>query len=553
MTGIEEPSLVDTGKGITVRYKNRYLYSSLDPLGPIKRRIQNVPLLDKTLFFVPSIGLGYGLQELLERLPEKCHILCVEVDQALMGLAITQPYVSLPKSSRLSIVRTDDPAHLIQTLHTIGIEQFRRVQSIHLCRGYELYRDTYDRFERILEEEIQTYWKNKITLIHMGRLWIKNTLENFPLIARSGNLGNLTTNSSVIVAGAGPSLEESLPLIQHMRERVVLLATDTILPVLAAEKIKPDAVVALESQLANIQDFIGIPLEGVPLICDITCSPNVVRLFDDRIYFFSSSFYPLSLYERMSLAGLLPFQIPPLGSVGVAALHIALELTSAPVFVAGLDFSYVRNQTHARGTPIYRLMFRRASRVRPVGQISFESIASRPLLRLEVKDGAMLLSDLVLHGYAQQVARIYQKSPRFYKLSGGGFLTDVPVVETESELEPLLESEYSPGLRQRESDPGSAASTEQGFKIFVEQEKKRLARGLEVLKRMIEEFPEGKARSGQAVSIPPAHRSLLKELEYLYFYFPDPPPTESFTQDYLTRIYCSAQSLQPLWERLMLR
>ena len=551
MTDIEEPSLVDTGRGITVRYKNRYLYSSLDPLEPIKRRIQNVPLAAKTLFFVPSIGLGYGLRELLARLPENCHILCVEVDQALMGLAIAQPYVSLPKSSRLSIVRTDDATHLIQKLHAIGIEQFRRLQPVHLCRGYELYRDTYDRLERILEDEIQTYWKNKITLVHMGKLWVKNTLENLPRISLSESLGNLTTNSPVIVAGAGPSLEESLPLIQHMRERVVLLAADTVLPVLAAAKIKPDAVIALESQLANIQDFIGISLEGVPLICDITCSPNVVRLFDNRIYFFSSSFYPLSLYERMSVAGLLPLQIPPLGSVGVAALHIALELTSAPVFVAGLDFSYLRNQSHARGTPIYRLMFRRATRVRPVGQITYESIAGRPLLRLDARDGEVLLSDLVLHGYAQQVARIYQKSPRIYKLSGGGIETDVPAIETESELEALLVNGCSPGLRHKESDPGIAAG--QDFEIFVEQEKMRLARGLEVLGSMIEEFPADKARSGKAISIPPTHRSLLKELEYLYFYFPDPLPAASFTLDYLIRIYSSAQSLLPLWERLLLR
>jgi len=551
LTDIEGPSLVDTGRGITVRYKNRYLYSSLNPLEPVKRRIQNALLADGTLFFVPSIGLGYGLRELLARLTENSHILCVEVDQALMALAISQPYVSLPKSSRLSIVRTDDPAHLIQTLRTIGIERFRRIQPVHLCRGYELYRETYDRMERILEDELQVYWKNKITLIHMGRLWVKNTLENLPRISLSESLGNLTTKSSVIVAGAGPSLEESLPLIKNMRERVVLLAADTVLPVLAAEKIKPDAVIALESQLANIQDFIGISLEGVPLICDITCSPNVVRLFDDRIYFFSSSFYPLSLYERMGVAGLLPFQIPPLGSVGVAALHIALELTSAPVFVAGLDFSYLRNQSHARGTPIYRLMFRRANRVRPVGQISFESITGRPLLRLEARDGEVLLSDLVLHGYAQQVARIFQKSPRFYKLSSAGIESDVPVVETESELESHLVDRSSPGLRKRESNHGIAG--ERDFELFVEQEKMRLTRGLEVLRSMIEEYPADKARSGQAISIPPTHRSLLKELEYLYFHFPDPLPTESFTLNYLTRIYSSAQSLLPLWERLLLR
>ncbi len=552
----EEPSLVDTGRGITVRYKNRYLYSSLDPLDPIKRRIENLPLLEKTLFFVPSIGLGYGLRELLERLPDNSHVLCVEVDQVLMKLAISQPYLSLPKSPQLSIVRTDDPGNLIRMLHTLGIEQFRRVQPLHLCRAYELYRDAYDRMQMILEEELQTYWKNKITMVHMGRLWVRNALENLHRIAWSESLESLSTRSPVVVAGAGPSLEDSLSLIRQIRERVVLLATDTALPVLASERIRPDAVIALESQLVNIQDFIGMLFEGVPLICDITCSPNVVQLFDNPIYFFSSAFYPLSLFERMSAAGLMPFQLPPLGSVGVTALYIALELTRAPVFVAGLDFSYIRNQSHARGTPIYRLMYRRASRILPVGQISYESILKRPLLKVKGEDGKDLQSDLVLHGYAQQVSRIYRKRPRFFKLSYKGFDIGAPAVETEAQFEremgnhPFLsENGFVAELRPRETGKASSESFGQKLERFVEQETNRLARGVETIGNLIRSGGEDVFAASPGAPL----MNLLEELDYLYFYFPDPFPKGSLTRDYLVRILASAQAFLPRWGRILRR
>ncbi len=83
-----EPVLIDTGRGFTVKYKKKYLYSSVDPLRTIEKRIHGLEIREQTLYYVPSLGLGYGLEDLLSRLPASCHILCVESDQPLMGLAV---------------------------------------------------------------------------------------------------------------------------------------------------------------------------------------------------------------------------------------------------------------------------------------------------------------------------------------------------------------------------------------------------------------------------------------------------------------------------------
>ncbi|HUV07723.1 MAG TPA: 6-hydroxymethylpterin diphosphokinase MptE-like protein, partial [Spirochaetia bacterium] len=316
----DEPLLIDTGRGFTVKYKNRYLYSSVDPVRSIEERIRSLEFGDETLVFVPSLGLGYGLRDLLARLPGSCHILCVEVDQRLMALALKRNPVPLPLSPRLTVVRSESDEQIVSVLHSLGVDRFRRVLTVRLSGGYYLNRGTYDSFARCLEEEVHTFWKNKMTLFHMGELWIRNILQNLDQIRRSSDITSLGTALPVLVTGAGPSLEENLGLIRKIRERVVVLTVDTALSVLEGGGIKPDIILALEAQIANLQDFIGHTSSGVPLLCDISCSPSVVRLFAESSFFFSSSFYPLELFSRMKAAGLLPEPIPPLGSVGVAAV-----------------------------------------------------------------------------------------------------------------------------------------------------------------------------------------------------------------------------------------
>ena len=68
MTG-DEPLLTETGRGLTVFYRGKNLYSSSEPREGARRRAAAARLEDRSLVLVPGPGLGYGLEVLLERLP----------------------------------------------------------------------------------------------------------------------------------------------------------------------------------------------------------------------------------------------------------------------------------------------------------------------------------------------------------------------------------------------------------------------------------------------------------------------------------------------------
>jgi hypothetical protein len=367
---------------------------------------------ERTIVFVPSLGLGYGLDALVQRCPPSSHILCIEADQALMALAVG---FTLPKDPRLSIYRTHDPLVVATLARALGIERFRRCRLVNLCGGYHLARSLYDEMFRVLERLLAEHWQNRMTAIHLGSLWVKNCLENVALVPRSLPLAALRSPGAVVVAGAGPSLEESLDQLWALRPHVRLLAVDTALPVLAAHGVRPDLVFILEAQHANLYDFLPLPDPTIDVVADLTAHPGCLRLFRARRALVLTGFRDLSLFRRMEEHGLRPPDLRPLGSVGVAACALALELTPDEVLTVGLDFAYRGDKTHAAGSPFHTYGLCRGTRTEPATTVFHRATHRHPLRRR-----GMWASDAVLDSYAQTLRALAAGAGRIYRLRADG-------------------------------------------------------------------------------------------------------------------------------------
>jgi hypothetical protein len=529
----QHPLLVDTGRGLTIKYREKLLYSSVAPHQAATRRARKTPLAEKTLIFVPSLGLGHGLSELLDRLPAGCHVLCVETNQQLMRCALSCTAVTLPRDERLTIIRSDSPEAVAQILQDLGPWRFRRVTPLYLCRAWELDRTIYHRMLAFLESGIRAYWQNRLTLTRMARLWVRNLFTNIHRLGAidlpaAGDLSELRTEQAVLVAGAGASLEDALAYITRRREELFVLSVDTALPVLLDAGIVPDAVFMLDSQQANLQDFLPYPNVSVPLVCDLTANPQIIRhLGANGLYFYSSRFYPLTLFERLRSRCLLPAPLPPLGSVGVAAVSAALQITDGPVLLTGLDFSYLDGKTHARGAPLNRAMCHSAHRYRPAGMLSFEAVRTRPLLRLTGKCGRPVLSDLVLQSYALKLQEILAGSERVFDLSSRGLPTGARPLRPARGGKPapvpaVVAAAFPPRA-------GAFSPTSEAVREFLANEEKLLATALAGCRGSLDS-------RGEPDSPAPALSESLKLVEYAYLDFPDFTPEPRLTAELLARL-----------------
>ena len=534
-----EPRLADSGRGFTILYRDRNLYSPTDPLGGARQRAAAARLRARSLVFVPGVGLGYGLEELLRALPEASQLFCVETDSSLMALALRGP-VPLPRDPRLTLLATDSPREAAAALRALGPHRFRRLQTVVLCGSYHLDREGYEAIRGALEEEIRLFWQNRLTLAHLSRLWLRNLFTNLASSPGSSSPLQPAGAQPIVVAGAGPSLDLCLPALKRVRARVTLLAADTALPALAEAGCPPDWVFALEAQQANLEDFLPYRDPGLHLLCDLTSAPGVTRLFPLKSYY-CTRFHPLALFDRLAASGLLPTELPPLGSVGVAAVQAALGLTSGPVLLAGLDFAYPGGRTHARGTPSHRRTLCTCCRLRPPGLAEYEALQSRPLLNLPSVSGKPVRSDLVLSSYALQLQRIAGGTGRVYDLGGLGLPTGAAPLHSARELEGLL--------ARRASTPASAPPafrpSRSAVRAFLRAELELLLRAEQALASAL-----AAARHGE----PPAAAGWddpVREVEYVRLPVPEADPQRLAAPGNLALAAAHTRSLRALLGRLL--
>jgi hypothetical protein len=424
----------------------------------------------------------------------------------------------------------------VAALRSMGTGLFRRVVEVPLNSGYRLAPDLYGRIRRGLEQEIMRFWQNRLTLIAMGSLQVRNVLANLPLLKNALDFSALSTTLPVVVAGAGPSLEASLAVMARTRERFVLVAVDTALPALAALAIAPDVVIALEAQAVNNQDFVGeLPARtGSILACDLSVHPSAARLFEGRLCFFSSEFAPLQLWQRLAAARLRPYPFPALGSVGVAAAHAALRITTDGVFLTGMDLSFPGTKTHANGSPFVLAMMAASTRFEPVAHSIYRALAGRRLLRVADKHGSPTLTDRVLSSYRDSIEEeLDGAGGRVLDCGETGLPLGARIITTERFEELLLEN--PPASPRLHVDRGKRFSED--IVRFVGAERSLL---LDVAKAAGAGAAGSGAAGAGAGGGTGSLASLLAQADYTWAHFPDVPDLSAPEPGFLARARVAA-------------
>jgi hypothetical protein len=370
----ETPLRVAARRGFSVSYKGKTLLSTRDPVALAESAVLAVlKLRGPTLYFCPSPLYGYGLRLLLESSSEDSAVLCVETDKKLLELSNGTIDESVLANPRFLLAHTGDGAALAALVRkTWGSRRFRRVEQLRLGGGWQLSPALYDALADTLRRELALDWGNAMTLAKLGRGYARNALRNLALVPRSPPLSALDFGAApVLVLGAGPSLDKFLDGLAARfgdpgggGRPFKIICVDTVLSSLYARRIKPDLAVALESQHWNLRDFIGLGGWEIPVAMDLSALRATAEMLGGHPRLFFTPWTKLALLSRLKSTGLLPEELPPLGSVGLSAVAIACRLSAGPIIVAGIDFSFTLDLSHARSAPAHLEKLRGQTRLR---------------------------------------------------------------------------------------------------------------------------------------------------------------------------------------------
>ncbi|UTC64070.1 motility associated factor glycosyltransferase family protein [Treponema sp. OMZ 788] len=525
ITNNEKPELIPIDSGFSVLYKGKFLYSKRSPQKNILQLISSIVIQSETLVLCVSPVLGYGLKELLEKLPHNSFLLGLEADEELMNLSTSQIDKTILEDTRFLYLRTESINILLSRLENfIKGKKIRRVVKIDFSGGAALNQAFYSQAFDFISQYISQTWINRLTLIQFGRNYARNFFKNYYSIAKQnscfGSLIEKSVKRPIIVIGAGPSLDSSVNFIKENRDRLFVLAVDAAVSGLYPE-IRPDAVVLLESQYWIQKAFIGIADLGIPVIADLTANPSLLaKLNGDKIFFFTDytvqDSLAASFFSNLDEKVGLPLRLEAMGSVGLAALAVAemLGFDGLPIFHTGLDFSWGRGFSHSKLSYQVKNLFSNLYKIKSPYQ--GESLFPERLSFESGKDGCLAFTSPNLKNYAELYKKLFASKENFFDVGQSGLEINSNKISLDT-AKKIIDDFYSNyeksfSIKNNMDKINFIAfdykHKEKAIKDFLTCEKEKLFK----LKNIF---------TGKLSSSDEEIKELLLSMPYLYLHFPD--------------------------------
>lgn len=507
----DKPRLIVSGQGFsilnTVEYKGRFLYSKYNPSKAIESIIDRLVILEGSLVVISSPALWYGFDTLQKKIPENCTIIALECDDELYRLAEENRPESFSQENMFSLDNPLNLDHFVRSICTSG--KTKRMINIDFSAGVNFEKEKYTFALNGIQDIIGNFWKNRITLVKFGRLFSKNFLTNISKTDKNLQLEEVSHSVSrpIIVCGAGESLD-SFDFSALDRNRFYIICVDASLTSLLERGIKPDAVVAMESQFAICKAYIGSGTKDMTLFADLCSRPDIIDGFCGKKVFFASRYSEGSFFENIEKEKILYSFMEPMGSVGLAAVEIALKIRKnedIPIYVTGLDFSYSIGKTHAKTTMAHKQRLLSSSRIINTDNIDAAfSPSSQPAVGT---DGAKICTSRILTVYANQFRQMFSRKKNLFDSRNFGLSLGI-----EAKLPSDSPANEKYDLREQTSE----LKLEHRAYAFIENERKNLL----MAKNLLVNGENADCRNKET-TLYEQIENILKHREYLFLHFPD--------------------------------
>ena len=333
------------------RGENTVTLHSIQPYKEAERVISRFnPSMEWT--FIAGLGLGYIAETFLNTLGGNLVVYdpCAEI------LNIAK---SLPQNASLF---SDKRVHFLSRAEDIvPFLESRDVRELnyYLHRPYSaLFPGEFSGMEGIIASYLSKRQINKNTLKRFRMVWLRNLIKNFPFHFATPGIDHLRhpfEGKPALIVGAGPSLAKNIDSIRRYADRMVIIAADTALPMLAGNGISPDFTVSADPQDKNALFLLYSGHADTTLVIDAAGSFLTCAKYRPARTLMYDSFFPI--YRELSGYWGAKGELKSGGSVSTTAFDFARFLRCSPIIFAGQDLAYSGKKTHFRGNVLEDYFF----------------------------------------------------------------------------------------------------------------------------------------------------------------------------------------------------
>jgi Glycosyltransferase Maf N-terminal domain/Protein of unknown function DUF115 len=327
-------------------------------VGDGHEKLSTYPSDSPCFLVVFGLGLGHHLEELAERCAARWLILVEPLagffEQSFHSVDWPKLVASFEeRGGGVEIVSEIDPGAIAASIvRAMAVHGVAFADGSWVFTHYPLW--AFAEARKRLHEAIEFAFINRGFFEDELRM-MENAVANFA--GRSFHLlegkPRLRRPELAVIVGAGPSLDEAIPTLRRIRDRVLLFSCGTALRPLLRSGLVPDFHCELEN-IPEVADVIEETaqygdLRRVTLIASATVDPRVPPFFGDTIFFFRDA-----VSSTMILGNdhrILPGCAPTCVNLGFAA---ALYMGFVDLALFGADCgARLGGKAHAEGT-IYR-------------------------------------------------------------------------------------------------------------------------------------------------------------------------------------------------------
>jgi hypothetical protein len=381
----------------TALLHGRYLHSRHNPEREADRLVGQVCGDIPGIGVFLGFGLGYQIEAFRKRFPDSVVIL-VEKDPALFLSALSSRNMGKIFSGPVSLLLDSPPEEIVPLL-----EQFpeKHIHIVRLQAAIDNSPGYYEKVEEFARVGVSRRKVNTATLQRFGRRWIRNLALNIETMETAGDVGSwakVLAGIPAFIAAAGPSLDDTLPFLETIRRKAVIISSDTAARFLLKRGIQPDFIILVDPQYWNTRHLDGLDLSGSILISEPATHPKVFHE-SYREIFLSASIFPLGTY--LEPEGRQRHTLGAGGSVATTAWDFGRLLGARPLFLSGLDLGFPDGRTHFRGSYFEERIRSLNTRFKPHEHGIFRYLHSGFPFFYEDFDGNRVLTDKRLEVYRQ--------------------------------------------------------------------------------------------------------------------------------------------------------
>ncbi len=350
-----------------------------------------------------GLGAAYHLRVLLSR-PGTRGLMVLEYGAGLLrSILSAAPMQDVLGDPRLSLVLDGNAGECAAALmDSYSPILSGGVFSLVLKTRVDAERRLYDQALDGIEAALKRIGADAAVQSIFGRRWFTNILGN--LQAAQASSLSLPCSRLVLVAAAGPSLEDQVPAIAAARRRGgFLIGVDSALPLLRSRGLEPDAILSLDCQQVSYTHFLGNPAMDTPLVLDLASPPCLARSAARPGFFASGHPFCRLVSKRLRV---LPILDTSGGNVTHAALSLADTLGAEEIRLYGADYSYPRGKAYARGTYLYGIFGQRVGRLSPLETRFADFIFRDPRTTREPGRGGFTYRSPTLDAYREEARRL---------------------------------------------------------------------------------------------------------------------------------------------------